>query len=173
MRQHAPGTVGPNRNRANAAFMLGLFAILGALFSQYFGGLYPCELCLTQRLPYYIGLPALAVVIFAWDVLPQPVRIALTLGVAGLFVWGTGLGIYHSGVEWGIFAGPQGCVGVGDDNISLDMLGDLSGAQVVPCDAVQFEILGISLAGFNAIVSAIIVVLLAMSVWGQVSRKSL
>jgi len=109
-------------------------------------------------------------VIFAWNLVPEPVRVALTLAVAAIFVWSVGLGIYHSGVEWGIFQGPTACAGTGDESVSLDMLSDLSGAQVVPCDAVQFEILGISLAGFNAIISAIIVVLLAMSAWGQYAR---
>lgn len=171
MIRHATQTVGPNRNRANAAFMLGLFAILGALAFQYIGGLFPCELCLTQRWPYYIGLPLLAVVVFAWDAVPRPVRIALTAVVGGLFVWGTYVALYHAGVEYGLFEGPQSCTGTGDADVNLDMLGDLSGSQVVPCDAVQFEVLGISLAGFNAIVSAAIVVLLAMSIWGQVTRK--
>lgn len=155
-----------NRHTVTAAFILGLATILGALGSQYIGGLYPCELCLTQRLPYYIGLPALAVVIFAWDLLPAPLRLLLTGAVAALFVWGAGLGVYHAGVEWGIFEGPQSCTGVGDA-VSFDMLGDLSGARVVPCDAVQWELLGISLAGFNALISAAIAIALIWSAWGQ------
>lgn len=167
---HAPRTVGPNRNRVNAAFTLGLFSILGALAFQYIGGLYPCELCLTQRWPYYIGLPLLAIVAFAWNKVPEPIRIALTLSVGGLFAWGTSVAVYHAGVEYGFFEGPQSCAGTGDAGVSLDMLGDMSGARVVPCDAVQFELFGISLAGFNAIISAAIVVLLAISVWGQIAR---
>lgn len=169
MIRHLAQSVGPNRNIANAAFMLGLFAILGALAFEHIGGLYPCVLCLDQRWPYYFGLPILAVVIFAWDALPAPLRIALTLVVGGLFVWGAGLGVYHSGVEWGIFAGPQSCVGVGDA-VSFDMLSNLDSARVVPCDEVQFEILGISLAGFNAIISAAIAIMLGFSAFGQFRR---
>ncbi|WP_404401632.1 disulfide bond formation protein B [Pelagibacterium halotolerans] len=171
MTLHSPQTVGPNRNRANAAFTIGLFTILGALSFQYIGGLYPCELCLTQRWPYYIGLPLLAVVVFAWERVPEPVRIALTAIVGALFVWGTYVAVYHAGVEYGVFEGPQTCTGTGDAAVSLDSLGDMSGAQIVPCDAVQFELFGVSLAGFNAIISAVIVILLTMSIWGQVSRR--
>ncbi|WP_127144186.1 disulfide bond formation protein B [Pelagibacterium montanilacus] len=165
-----PSTTGPNRNLVNAAFMAGLFAILGALAFEHIGGLYPCPLCLEQRWPYYIGLPMLAVVILGWNRLGQTVRVGLSGAVAALFVWGTWMGIYHTGVEWDIFEGPASCSGVGDDAVSLDMLGDLSGVRIVPCDAVQFELLGISLAGFNAIISAIIVILLVRSIIGQVRR---
>jgi disulfide bond formation protein DsbB len=161
-------TFAQDRALALGAFVLGLATILGALASQYIGGLYPCELCLTQRLPYYAGLPLLGVLILLWATLPGPSRAALTAVVAAIFVWGTALGIYHTGVEWGIFEGPTACSGVGDAApMSLDMLGDLTGAQVVACNAVQWELFGISLAGFNALISAGIVVLLAVSVWKQ------
>ncbi len=160
----------PDRGLAIGGFVLGLATILGALAFQHIGGLYPCELCLTQRLPYYVGLPALGLLVLLWNVLPRPVRLALTLLVGGLFVWGTGLGIYHTGVEWGFFEGPTACSGTGDVAVSLDMLGDLSGAQVVACNAVQWELFGISLAGFNALISAAIVVLLGLSLWRQLAR---
>ncbi|WP_196260688.1 disulfide bond formation protein B [Pelagibacterium limicola] len=166
-------TVAPSGDRVLAigGFVLGLATILGALGSQYIGGLYPCELCLTQRLPYYIGLPALAVLIVFWSVLPRPVRLALTVGVGAIFVWGTGLGVYHAGVEWGVFQGPTSCSGTGDAApLSLDMLGDLSGAQVVACNAVQWELFGISLAGYNALISAAIVALLGLSLKRQLAR---
>jgi len=159
-----------DRVLAIAGFALGLATILGALAFQYIGGLYPCELCLTQRLPYYIGLPLLGVLILFWTLLPHPVRLALTFVAGGLFVWGTGLGIYHTGVEWGIFEGPTACSGTGEAVLSLDMLGDLSGAQVVACNAVQWELLGISLAGFNALISAVIVMLLGASFRRQLAR---
>lgn len=108
--------------------------------------------------------------ILFWTLLPHPVRLALTFVAGGLFVWGTGLGIYHTGVEWGIFEGPTACSGTGEAVLSLDMLGDLSGAQVVACNAVQWELLGISLAGFNALISAAIVALLGQSFKQQVRR---
>ena len=167
-----PAIVAPGQDRrfAIAGFGLGLATILGALAFQFIGGLYPCELCLTQRLPYYIGLPLLALLIVLWSRLPKNVRLALTLIVGGLFVWGTGLGVYHTGVESGIFEGPATCSGTGAETLSLDMLGDLSNAQVVACNAVQWEMMGISLAGFNALISAAIVVLLGLSIKRQLGR---
>lgn len=87
---------------AGAAFVLGLITIAGALASQYLGGLQPCELCLEQRLPYYWGLPLLALVLILWNRLPLPVWYVAMAIVTALFAWGTYLGGFHSGVEWGL-----------------------------------------------------------------------
>ncbi len=162
---------GNNSNRANTAFMIGLFTILGALCFEYIGGYLPCELCLEQRLPYYIGLPVLAVVIGAWKVMPVMLRIGLTFAVALLFLWSTYLGAFHAGVEWGFWPGPTACTGTGTgEGISFDDLGDINANRVVQCDAVQLRILGISLAGYNALISLLISALLFWSVGGQWKR---
>ena len=154
---------------AGLAFILGLATILGALGSQFIGGLQPCELCLEQRLPYYWGLPLLALVLVLWNRLPLPVWYLAMAIVAALFAWGTYLGGFHSGVEWGFWPGPTACTGVGND-LSMDMLNDLQ--PVIGCDVVQFRFLGISLAGYNALISATIVVLLLGAIIFQARRKS-
>ncbi|MCP8885393.1 disulfide bond formation protein B [Devosia sp. XJ19-1] len=153
---------------AGLAFMLGLATILGALGSQFIGGLQPCELCLEQRLPYYWGLPILALVLVLWNRLPLPVWYLAVGIVAALFAWGTYLGAFHSGVEWGFWPGPTACTGLGE-SFSLDALNDLQ--PVIGCDVVQFRFLGISLAGYNALVSLAIVVLLTGAMVFQARRK--
>lgn len=170
MSQTSPSS--SDRTLAGVAFVLGLAAILGALAFQFIGGLYPCELCLTQRWPYYIGLPLLALALIVWTKLTTAIRVGLMGIVAALFAWGAWVGGYHAGVEWGWWPGPQSCTGVGDDAISLDMLSDMSDVRIVPCDAIQWEMLGISLAGFNALISAAIVVLLVLAIIGQLRRKA-
>lgn len=152
---------------AGLAFVLGLVTILGALGSQYIGGLQPCELCLEQRLPYYWGLPLLAVTLLLWNRLPLPVWYLAIGIVAALFAWGAWLGGYHSGVEWGFWPGPTACTGVGE-SFSLDALNDMQ--RVIGCDVVQFRFLGISLAGYNAMISAAIVVLLLGAMLFQMRR---
>lgn len=152
---------------AGLAFVLGLATILGALGSQYIGGLQPCELCLEQRLPYYWGLPLLAVTLLLWNRLPLPVWYLAIGIVAALFAWGAWLGGYHSGVEWGFWPGPTACTGVGE-SFSLDALNDMQ--RVIGCDVVQFRFLGISLAGYNAMISAAIVVLLLGAMLFQMRR---
>jgi disulfide bond formation protein DsbB len=163
------GFTGQNSNRANTAFTIGVFTILGAWAFQYIGGYMPCELCYAQRTPYYIGLPLLAVIIGAWKVIPVPARIALTLVAAGIFVWGTYLGAYHAGVEWGFWPGPTSCTGTGE-GVSFSDLSNIDATRVVPCDKVQWRFLGLSFAGYNALISAIISGFLAWSVIGQIKR---
>ncbi|GHA26137.1 disulfide bond formation protein DsbB [Devosia pacifica] len=148
------------RQLAAIAFLIGLAAILGALASQYIGGLEPCELCYEQRLPYYWGLPLLGVALLLWPRAPQPVRTLALALVAAIFAYGTWLGGYHAGVEWGWWPGPTSCTGVGEA-ISFDALGDLNSARVVPCDQVQFRFLGLSLAGYNVLASAAVTILVA------------
>jgi len=160
---------GQNSNRANAAFMIGLFTILGALAFQYIGGYVPCELCYAQRTPYYIGLPVLAAVIGGWGLIPVPLRIGATLAIAGIFAWSAWLGGYHAGVEWGFWPGPNSCSGTGA-GVSFDSLNDLNAARIVPCDQVQWRFLGLSFAGYNALISLLITGLLLWSAEGQFRR---
>lgn len=153
---------------AGFAFLLGLATILGALGSQYFGGLYPCELCLEQRLAYYLGLPLLALILLLWNRLPLPVWYVAMAAAVAIFAWGTFMGGFHAGVEWGFWPGPDTCSGLGE-SFSLDALSDLR--PVVSCEAVQFRFLGISLAGYNALISLGIVALLMGAIVLQVRRK--
>ena len=152
------------------AFVLGLVAILGALGSQVFGGLVPCELCLEQRLAYYWGLPVLAAILVLWNRLPLNIWYIAMAVAAAIFAWGTYMGVYHAGVEWGFWPGPTLCTGLGDPDLSF---GDLGGEidAVIPCDHVQFRFLGISLAGYNALVLLATVALLLISIAAQAGRK--
>lgn len=152
-----------------AAFILGLVAILGAWGSQVIGGLTPCELCLEQRWAYYVGLPILAAILVLWNRLPLAVWYIAMAIVTGVFVWGTYMGAYHAGVEWGFWPGPTACTGLGSTDLNFS---DLSGEieAVIPCDVVQFRFLGISLAGYNALVSLAIVALLLVAIADQVRR---
>ncbi|MHB1103025.1 MAG: disulfide bond formation protein B [Devosia sp.] len=152
------------------AFVLGLATILGALGSQYLGGLVPCELCLEQRIPYYWGLPLLAAILILWNRLPLIAWfVAMFLAIA-LFSWGTYLGVYHAGVEWGFWPGPTACTGTGV-GVSFNDLNNINATRVIPCDQVQFRFLGISLAGYNALISLAIVGLLLIAAGDQWRRK--
>jgi disulfide bond formation protein DsbB len=153
-----------DKKSAGLAFVLGLVTILAALASQVFGGLVPCELCLEQRLPYYYGLPLLLVVLLTWNRLPLTVWYIAMAMVTATFIWSAYMGTYHAGVEWGFWPGPTACTGIGE-TMSFDSLSSM--APVIGCDVVQFRFLGISLAGYNALVSVAIVALLGVSIWAQ------
>jgi disulfide bond formation protein DsbB len=156
-----------DKKSAGLAFVLGLATILGALGSQVFGGLQPCELCLEQRMAYYYGLPILLVVLLTWNRLPLAVWYIAMAIVTAIFVWGTYMGAFHAGVEWGFWPGPTACTGIGGA-MNFNDLNNLT--PVIGCDVVQFRFLGISLAGYNALISLAIVALLGVSILAQAAR---
>ena len=117
-------------------------------------GYAPCELCLKERLPYYAGIALAAVTLaLAWRGAAVAARAGLAL-LALLFLFSAGFGTYHAGVEWGFWAGPTGCTGaIAHPASNADFLRQLQSVHVVRCDAVAIRILGLSLAGWNAVVS--------------------
>ncbi len=151
-----------------ASFLLGLATILGAWGSQLIGGLYPCELCLEQRLAYYWGLPLLAAILVLWNRLPLAVWYIAIAVAAAIFIWSTYMASYHAGVEWGFWPGPTACTGIGE-TMDFNALSNLT--PVIGCDVVQFRFLGISLAGYNALVSLVIVALLVFSIIKQAQGR--
>jgi disulfide bond formation protein DsbB len=126
--------------------------IAGALASQHVFGLVPCKLCLDQRVPYYFGVPFAAVLALA--PLPGPwLRAGLGL-LALVFLVSAGLGAYHAGVEWGAWPGPADCGGgVPAAGTVADFLRSLETVRVVSCADAAWRFLGLSLAGWNALVS--------------------
>lgn len=86
-----------------------------------------------------------------------------------IFAWSIYLSGYHAGVEYGFWPGPTACTGTGVD-VSFDDLNNIDAARVVPCDKVQFRFLGITLAGYNFLISIGIVTLLLVAVADQVLR---
>ncbi len=155
--------------RALTGFAIALVVILGALGSQYVGGILPCELCLLQRWPYYLGVPLLALVLALWKWIPVPLRIGLTAIATLIFIVSIGLAVYHVGVQWKFWPGPSSCTGPGVA-IDFNQISNLSAVEVVPCDAIDFSLFGLTMAGYNAIASAVISFLLGWSVLGQFQR---
>jgi disulfide bond formation protein DsbB len=125
--------------------------LAGALSSQYIGGLYPCEMCHWQRWPHYAAV-VLALGAFAMRRAPDRGRSFVWL--AGLAILVSGLiGVYHAGVELGIFEGITQCSSGAVSGSHADILADIMATPLVRCDQVQFSFLGISMAGWNAIIS--------------------
>jgi len=139
---------------ALAILLIAAGAIGGAFIFQALGYA-PCDLCLKERIPYYAGiaLAGLALVLAA----KGPTRL-LPIAFAGLvliFAASAGFGAYHAGVEWGFWPGPKDCTGPLDHARSVgDFLTQLQTVKVVRCDAVAIRILGLSLAGWSAAISA-------------------
>ena len=122
--------------------------LIAALASQYLGGLAPCELCIWQRWPHLaaivLGGPALALA-GPW--------VPATGALAGLT--GAALGLYHTGVERSWWDGPAACGAPGGiGNLSSEeLLARIMATPVVRCDEVAWELLGLSMASWNALAS--------------------
>lgn len=134
-------------------------ALIGAYLFQYVGDLAPCQMCLWQRPPYYIaiigsigayalmrGAPQLNIIIL---VLLAVVALALAVNA--------GIGVFHAGVEWKLWKGPATCGAI-----------DFSSTSVVRCDEAAWRLLGLSLAGYSALISAGLTVIAA----GAVARSA-
>jgi len=129
--------------------------LIGALGFQYIGGLPPCPLCMTQRWWLVASIVAAILALPPVEAL-RPARTTLFL-IAVACVWiNAGYGAYHAGIEWGWWQGPTTCTGAPGSNAnSLEDLAEaLKNAPVVRCDEVQFRFLWLSLAGWNATISA-------------------
>lgn len=124
------------------AFLLG-----GAYISQYAFGLYPCELCWWQRYPHFAAL-ALGLL---GHVLPRP-RVWIALAAGGILT-SAGIAAFHAGVEWKWWEGLETCSGaVGGQGSALDNIFD---QPMVSCNEAAWRLLGISLAGWNFLISAL------------------
>ena len=118
-------------------------------------GVEPCELCLKQRFAYYAVLPLAAAAIFlARNAQTAAARVLLAV-LAAIFLGNAILGGYHAGVEWKFWPGPTDCTGDFVKPASMeDFHKQLQNIHVVRCDEVSLRILGLSLAGWNLLVSA-------------------
>jgi disulfide bond formation protein DsbB len=125
--------------------------LAGALGSQYLGGLHPCEMCHWQRWPHYAAV-ALALVAFAMRGAADRGRSFVWLAAFAILTSGA-IGVYHAGVEAGMFEGLTQCTAPAAGGSSADILADIMANPLVRCDQVQFSFLGVSMAGWNAIVS--------------------
>ncbi|MES2988856.1 MAG: disulfide bond formation protein B [Pseudomonadota bacterium] len=138
------------RNAQLIALLLPLALIAGALGSQVFGGLIPCEMCHWQRWPHYAAIIVAAV---SFAIPHRPMRMLFVLIAAVLIALSGGIGIFHAGVEYHWWPGITPCstdVAHGDPmQIMIEQLGK----PIIRCDAAQWSLFGISLAGFNAIIS--------------------
>lgn len=121
--------------------------LLGALGFQYLGGLPPCKLCIWQRWPH------LAAVILGLGALYPAMRWVPWAGALAALTT-AGVGVYHAGVEQGWWEGPDTCTSGSVDGLSTgDLMNRILTAPLVRCDEIPWEFLGLSLAGWNAVIA--------------------
>jgi disulfide bond formation protein DsbB len=131
------------------ALLVPLGLLAGAYGSEYWGGLHPCEMCWWQRYAHLAALPFAALAFFAGPGRARPLVLLAALAIAA----SGAIGIYHAGVELDYFEGFTQCTSAAAGGSAADVLKSVFAAPMVRCDEIQWSFLGISMAGWNAILS--------------------
>ncbi len=150
-----------------AVALIAAVTLSGAWYFQLGLGIVPCPLCLEQRYAYYRAGPLAALVAFgAARGAPRQVVLAGLAILALVALANAWLGTYHAGVEWGFWKGPTDCTGpISNLGSAGNLLERLDSVKVVRCDEVQWRFLGLSLAGYNVLISLLMA---AVAAWGLV-----
>ena len=135
--------------------------LLAAFAFQYLGGMAPCKLCLWQRWPH-----ASAVIIGLLIMLTGEIKLAWLGALAALST--AFIGLYHVGVEQAWWEGPTSCTSSGVSGVSSqDLMNQILAAPIVRCDDIAWQLAGISMAGWNALIS-----LTLAALWVEAARRA-
>ena len=145
--------------------IVGLLTMAGFFTFQYVLGYPPCPLCLEQRYAFYVAVPLAAMILLRLSIgFSRKVITLALLAIAVAMLWNAGLGAYHSGVEWHWWQGPTDCSGaIPNFSAGGSLLDQINKTRVIRCDEAAWRFLGLSLAGYNVLVSLF---LAGVAAWG-------
>ncbi|MBM3481676.1 MAG: disulfide bond formation protein B [Alphaproteobacteria bacterium] len=157
----------PDLNRvtrwAPAAFLAVSAALLLTVYMfQHLGGLEPCHLCVIQRYPHFIVLGfALIAIVFGRK--RRAITALLLVGIAAAYLAGAGYAAFHVGVEGGHFQ--SACAGQGPAGSIEDLKARILAAPTARCDDVAWSLFGVSMAGWNGILSVVMALAALYAAW--------
>lgn len=155
------------------ALFIAAASILTALGFQYIGGYVPCQLCLEQRYAYYVSIPLLFVALALSSGRTYGPAAILFFVISLLFLANAALGVYHAGVEWQFWPGPEGCSGTPSVATNAgDLLKALPNTKVVSCADAALRFFGLSFAGWNAVSSLLLMLLAARAAFAASEARS-
>ena len=138
------------------SFLASAVLLAGAHIFETFGGLAPCVLCLDQREAHWAAFGVSAAGLVVARLFNSKLGAAAAVGAAALvYAVSAGLAFYHTGVEYRFWPGPAICSG-GDGPVDLGSIADAldQPAEAVSCEDAQWRLFGVSMAGYNLLVSA-------------------
>ena len=137
--------------------LLGLMTIGGFVFFQYGLGYQPCPLCYEQRIAFYVSVPLAAMLLLGASYGASRKVLLLGFAVIALaMLWNTGLAAYHAGIEWKFWQGPVDCSGPIRPLGEGSLLSRLKDVRLVRCDEAPWRLFGISLPGYDVLVSLLL-----------------
>jgi disulfide bond formation protein DsbB len=151
----------PAAMAALAVFVVGLGTLAGAWFFEYVLKYQPCPLCLEERIPYHVIIPlSLLIAIAALAGAPRKLIMVGFIAIIAAVGFNVVLSTYHAGIEWRWWPGPPDCTGPATDfKTGGGLLSQLQTIHVPRCDEAAWRFLGISLAGYNALISLVLILL--------------
>jgi disulfide bond formation protein DsbB len=158
---------------ATIIVVVGVLTIATVYYFQYVVLLAPCPLCLEQRYAYYFCVPLAAMLwLGANHGASSKTMIAGFAMIAVFMLWNTGLSGYHAGVEWKLWQGPTECSGPIDKfGPAGNILNQLQRISLVRCDEAAWRFLGISMAGYDVVVSLGLAVVAAWGALASLARQ--
>lgn len=144
--------------------------ILGAYYFQYYEHLAPCEMCLWQRYPHFVAI-AFGLLAVVFMRVPQLALICALVAVGALLATAS-IGVFHYGVEQHFWNGPQACTGVIPSGMSPQQLKRfLEKTPMIRCDVPAWQLWQISMAGWNAMLSGGLALLLIARVVAHIRAR--
>ncbi len=151
--------------RSAALVLAGVsFAALAAAWAFQFAGYAPCSLCLEERIPYYAAVPGGLLAAYLARSAPR-LAAFIVAAIALAFLYNAGLSIYHAGAEWRFWAGPETCTSNGDILQPKSLSEALRHNDAPRCDVAALRIFGVSLAGYNVLISGALAALGGLAAW--------
>lgn len=151
-----------------------IIVMLAAYGFEHIGGYKPCKLCLQQREGYYIGMPVLIIALLAQtQQIPACIPRGLLVFFAVMMLYSFSVAVYQSGAEWGFWPGPAECSSTAIPTKSVsptDLLASLNKTTIIRCDVAQLRVLGLSFAGWNALLTGGLALL---ALWAAFTSASL
>ena len=148
----------PGYRTGALALLLSTAIILVALGFEHLGGYAPCPLCLMQRYAYYAAIPLLFVALVLDSAEHHGAARLIFHAVGLMFLANAGLAVYHAGAEWKFWAGPSTCAAPSTtlSTSAGGLLKDLERTRVIRCDEAPWQFIGLSFAGWNAVLSLLL-----------------
>jgi disulfide bond formation protein DsbB len=139
-----------NNNIYKISLLASSLMLLSAFYLEYFQGALPCDLCITQRWFHGLIITYSLISIF---ILEKFINVKIFILIVLSFTWLASAiaGLYHFGIEMNFWSGPDDCSS--NIDFSKDLLTYLLNKSPIKCDEIMFKILGLSLAGWNALLS--------------------
>jgi disulfide bond formation protein DsbB len=155
---------------ALAIFAIGAATLAGAWYFEIVLKMPPCPLCLEERIPYHVIIPLSLLLAIA--ALARAPRTLIAVGFVAIMIavlCGAAISTYHAGVEWSWWPGPTDCSGpIADFTKQGSLLSQLDSVHPIRCDEAAWRLFGISLAGYNALISLALAVITG---FGLLARK--